>query len=241
MNPNGFQLIDPKGGTFFIANQELKHLQVDIAGFSEINLDTTQPTVNRKLYSAVSSNTNHCRLQSGSSPHTLPSEYKPGGTITLLRNSATSRYHTKGADKYGRWTYITLGNDTHQKICFITAYQPCKGQPKGDGSTTVITQQYSLFLSEKRPDPVQVRKHFLTDLTIFIKQRRSQGEKIVLRGDFNETLGLHNADGLTALCRKFNLRDAIHFPVHGSRLVTFANPALLIYSSNPKKAHYEHK
>jgi hypothetical protein len=40
-NTNGFQLVDPTGGTFNTANLHLQSMQVDIAGFVEANVDTT--------------------------------------------------------------------------------------------------------------------------------------------------------------------------------------------------------
>ena len=66
-NTNGFPLIDENGGTFHTANEHLNTLQVDGAGFSEINVDTTKGKVTSKLYNAVRKTSSHCQMQSASS------------------------------------------------------------------------------------------------------------------------------------------------------------------------------
>ncbi len=38
---NRFQLVDENGGTFYTANEHLSTLQADGAGFSELNVETT--------------------------------------------------------------------------------------------------------------------------------------------------------------------------------------------------------
>jgi hypothetical protein len=66
-NPNGFQLVNSHGGTFYLANQALKDMEVDVAGFSEINVDTNKHTVQRKLHAAVNHSTDRYRLQCATS------------------------------------------------------------------------------------------------------------------------------------------------------------------------------
>ena len=57
LNPNGFQMVNSHGGTFYLANLELKDMEVDVAGFSEINLDTNKPMVQQKMHAAVNHTT----------------------------------------------------------------------------------------------------------------------------------------------------------------------------------------
>jgi len=212
-NPNGFQLVNPHGGTFYLANQAFKTMEVDVAGFSETNVDTTKPTVQQKLHSAVKHTTDRYRLQCASSKATAMLEYKPGGTATIVRNNAVGRVIAKDSDSIGRWSYVTLGGKDGKKVTFVSAYQPCKGKPKKDGSMTVITQQYAQFLEEKRHNPENVRRHFIRDFKRFVKNCKSRGEELVIQGDFNENIGI-NSDGLAQLCRQQDLMDPIHY-MHG--------------------------
>ena len=105
-NINGFQLVDPQGGTFNVANEHLKSIESDVTGFVESNLDTTQHSVMAKLYKAVQNHSDHSRLQASSSSIKASSEYKPGGTISILRDNPVSRLKEMGSDPLGRWSYI---------------------------------------------------------------------------------------------------------------------------------------
>ena len=52
-NTNGFQVPDPKGGTFLTAMQHMRDADVDAGGFNEINLDTKKNHIKRKLLSQL--------------------------------------------------------------------------------------------------------------------------------------------------------------------------------------------
>ena len=181
-NTNGFKLTTDVGGTFLTAAQQLRRMKVDIAGFSEINLDTTKPRVQEKLHTASRLTTDHYRLQTSSSQVKAKFEYKPGGTLTLLRNNVTSRLARKGSDPLGRWSYVTLNCKGTGKITFITAYQVGTSRPKPDGKMTAATQQYSQLLDMQREEAEQVRKHFVSDLQKFISQCKKNNERCIVQG-----------------------------------------------------------
>jgi hypothetical protein len=67
---------------------------------------------------------------------------------------------------------------------------------------------------EANPNP---RKHFCLDLHHFLQQRRQEGDKIILTGDFNKALGDEN-DGIPKLCSSLNLVDLM-FSLHDSRQI----------------------
>ncbi len=56
------------------------------------------------------------------------------------------------------------------------------------GLTSAASQQKSLLLQTGNPKQTP-RKTFKRDLSIFLKEWRSQGNKLLLVGDFNEVLG----------------------------------------------------
>jgi hypothetical protein len=123
--------------------------EADAGGFSEHNLDTTNYDTRQKLHKAMKLTSNHYKLQAGFSNIPAIREYKPGGTLTFIRNHLSARVVDKGSDPMGRWTYIRLKCRGQRHVVIITAYQPCKGKPKPDGSMTVINQHYSILLQQK--------------------------------------------------------------------------------------------
>ena len=118
-------------------------------------------------------------------------EYKPGGTITCVRDDLTSRVQATGADPLGRWSYVTFTRRGNQKVTYITAYQPCKGKPKPD-SFAAAAQQYTMLLREKRSNPSNVRKYFVKDMKKFLCRCTKNGEEVILMGDFNEVIEVHS-------------------------------------------------
>ena len=74
---------------------------------------------------------------------------------------------------------------------------------------TATTQQYACMLEEGRTNPENVRKHFVNDLYAFLSQYKALGDKIILGGDFNTTLGAETG-GITRLCKNLDLIDPIH-------------------------------
>ena len=151
-NIHGCQLTDSKGGSFYVTCDHTKELDIDYAGFTEINADTRKASVQDKLHTAARLTSSHYRLQSSSSTFKAQRDFKPGGTLSLLRNNSVSRLHNKGSDPLGRWSHVTLNCHGKTKVTFITAYQPCCGKPKLD-SATVVSQQCSQLLQEQRLCP----------------------------------------------------------------------------------------
>lgn len=81
LNHNGFKLSTATGGDFLMATTHLEGMKVDVAGFSEINLDTNKSSVQAKMERAVASTTDCYKLQMGSSGINSDKECKPGGTV----------------------------------------------------------------------------------------------------------------------------------------------------------------
>jgi len=123
-NPNGFQLIDQHGGTFRTAASHIQTLNIDAGGFSEHNLDTQNAKVQKKMSRALRETSKHFRLQTASSSINANYEYKPGGTVTYIRDHLCSRFHSKGRDPMGRWSFIKLHKRGGTKVVLLTLYQP---------------------------------------------------------------------------------------------------------------------
>jgi hypothetical protein len=116
--------------------------------------------------------------------------YKPGGTMTLSNGNVTGRVVALEADKWGRWTSQTFRGLNHLKLTIISAYQVGTTDPE-KGAITAAVQQRNLLMRTNDPlsDP---REAFKRDLSQFLQEERSQGDEIILVGDFNKKLGGHN-------------------------------------------------
>jgi hypothetical protein len=207
-NTNGFQLSTDEGGTLHTAAAHLRELKVDDGGFFKTNVDTTKHKVHHKIFTAFRKTSEQSKVQCASSKISAHNEYKPGGTVTYVREDLTSRVQSKGVHPLGRWSYVAFTRRGNQKVTFITACQPCKGKPKPD-SFTAAAQQFSMLLKAKRDNPVNVRKHFVKDLKRFLRKCSKDGQEVILMGDFNEVLGVHS-HGMSNACRELDPTDVIH-------------------------------
>mmetsp|Transcript_18791 Transcript_18791/g.51454 ORF Transcript_18791/g.51454 Transcript_18791/m.51454 type:complete len:97 (+) Transcript_18791:2753-3043(+) len=91
----------------------------DIIGLSEINLDTTNFTVNEQLRNASRNIFDYSQLTAGSSSIPAKHNFKPGGTLLLSQGAMSARVQDAGHDALGRWTYQTFGGKRGKKITII--------------------------------------------------------------------------------------------------------------------------
>ena len=103
-------------------------------------------------------------------------------------NHTTGRVIAQSNDKWGRWTSQTLRGRHDRRVSVINVYQVVADTP-GNGLVTAAAQQRSLLLDAQDPltDP---RQAFVRDLKTFLEACISQGDEVLLMGDFNETIGV---------------------------------------------------
>ena len=172
------------------------------------------------MIKALQSTSKQNRLQTASTNIRADNEYKPGGKLSFVQDDLVSKFHSMGADRCGRWTYMRFNCRGFRNITIVAVHQPCQGKPKTD-SMTMITQQYSLYLQEKRNKPEKVvRHHFVQDLQHFLYTLKAQRDRIILAGDLNEVLGA-TGNGIDKLCQQFHLVDAMRYQ-HGPTPQGFA-------------------
>ena len=133
--------------------------------------------------------------------------------MASLTGDNTGRVHETGKDEFGRWVHMKLNGGAGRQTTVVTTHQVCKANVKTSGPTTAVTQQHSMHEQAKQPDPHRLRWHHSRDLIQFVKRCQSEGELVVVAGDFNETLG-DDANGLTRLCTDCQLVDPV-FKLHG--------------------------
>ena len=173
--------------------------KVDVMGLAETNVNwgcvegkdtlwdrTKQWAETRRI--GVAYNTNQL----------LNRKHQQGGTATIATNDIAHRYKKCGADPsgLGRWSWILItGTQTHATR-FVTIYAP---QKSGTGQNTVYAQQ----LSHWNENPIPI---FWRDLAQAITKWQSEGNQLVLMGDWNEDVV---GAPLTTWMTVFHLREAI--------------------------------
>jgi hypothetical protein len=146
------------------------------------------------------------------------SNYKPGGTMTIITGKWQSRVLEMGSDHKGLgwWSYIKISSKKRNLI-IITAYHPCASH----GINTAWMQQWSLLREsgEKNPDPVAA---FYIDLDMQLQQWKEANYEIIMLIDANERIG-EKPGGLTSVIGKAGLIDLLqHRHPHDEELNTHA-------------------
>ena len=201
LNVNGFTL-DRRGGQFDELCTVAKEVQADIVACQEINLDTTQPVVRSILYDTLRKSWKRSRLSLGGTPTPFVNMYKPGGTMLVSTHHITGRVLTSVSDKWGRWTSETLRCQQNRTLTIISAYQ-VGPEASSPGKTTAATQQRSFLLQAQDPitDP---RSAFVRDLRLYLQTCLSQGDDVLIMGDFNEDIDRHQ-NPLASIFSEFGL------------------------------------
>ena len=117
---------DNTGGRWPHICETMEAIQADIACFSELNVDTHNYRVRRKMESICHNHFQQNALIMSSSKHNTTTTYKPGGTAILARNQITANIKNHTRDRMGRWASVSLTTATTRRIRIISAYQACR-------------------------------------------------------------------------------------------------------------------
>jgi hypothetical protein len=211
-NANGFHL-DEEGGKFEAACVEMELMQADIGCFMEHNLDSTKPQVRKILHDTLRKYHDHSRLEMGSTTVRTEGNYKPGGTMIVATGNLSGRVTSSGSDWMGRWSHVKLRGKNDRVVTIVAAYQVCAKsieQSRKDKSTA-FSQQHSLLRQKGHHQP-SPRTHFRKDLLNTLSAFKSDGDEIILVGDFNEVLG-SDSSGMSKICRELGLVDIMQLCV----------------------------
>ncbi|KAI2499205.1 hypothetical protein MHU86_15303 [Fragilaria crotonensis] len=131
----------------------------------------------------------------------------------------TGRFVSHSEDRWGRWISQTVRGTGSTYVTIVSAYQVVTDNPY-NGLTTAASQQRSLLLqtgdTEQRP-----RKAFKRDLSVFLTERISRGEEILLVGDFNEVFG-SELDGMSQIAADLRLVNLMQVRHHQSPPATYS-------------------
>jgi exonuclease III len=200
LNVNGLS-IDRRGGRFDDLCKVSKEVNADIICCQEHNLDTSKSYVRNILYDTARQHWPRSRMVFGTTPIQFCTNYKPGGTMMVSVGDVTGRIIARSQDKWGRWTSQTFRGTGNTNLTVISAYQVVTDNPH-TGLTTATSQQQSLLIQSN--ESISPRKAFKRDVRLFIQNCISQGDEVLIVGDFNEPLG-SEIDGMSRIAAEFHL------------------------------------
>ena len=122
--------------------------------------------------------------------------------MLVSKDHITGRVLSSTSDKWGRWTRQRLRCQHERKLTVISAYQ-VGPEASSPGKTTAATQQRSLLIQSQDPltDP---RSAFFCDIRLYLQSCLTQGDDLLIMGDFNEVIG-RDPTPLTTMFSKFGL------------------------------------
>ena len=203
INVNGISL-DRRGGTFDDICRSVHEIQADIFCAQEHNLDTTQFKIQSTLFDTANNHWERNRLVIGTTPITVETPYKPGGTMILTVGSLMGRVVKQERDKWGRWATQEFTGRGHRRIILFSVYQPIVKSSQ-QGKITVTAQQSSLLCLEQ-DQVTNPRTAFRRDLHQALQSYQQEGALLIVIGDFNEQIGT-DPDGMTKIAGDLGLID----------------------------------
>ena len=185
----------------------IKELEVDIACLQEVN-DTLPRSTRSKLITSFSDASTRPKISiSTLSPYQHHSTHQPGGNMVILRRLLPRKQKDEGdMQRLGRWAVLTIATPNIEvarsgKIRVLTAYR-ANAIDSGDNST--LNQQRRVLLQQRRQETPQ--KAFEVDIIKQMASYHSQGDAIILTGDFNCPISDRL---LRTLSHKFSLVDVM--------------------------------
>jgi exonuclease III len=159
-----------------------QQLKVDAFGIQEVNLHLSQlghqgvwseRTLAFEGYSHCATN-----IHSRSTVRRLF-----GGTALFMPFHTSHRAISHGQDLtgLGRWCWTRLRGKRGLHTRIVTAYRPTTPSTNSDDALTVFAQHEAYFRGTRNP-----REAFLEDLSAMIQQWTTEGDQIILGGDFNQ-------------------------------------------------------
>ena len=150
--------------------------------------------------------------------------------MTLTQGSCVGRLILSGHNDMGSWSYHMYSCRNFCRLTIASVYQPCNQRVTESGciQTLTVTAQHTSILRQQGRNETP-RQAFITDLHQFITDQHSQGNGVLLDGDYNKELDI-TYDGITKLCSDFHLvnlmfhltgRDNFATYAHGSKCIDY--------------------
>ena len=239
-NINGLSEVDELS-QYIIGSLQLSS---DIACFQEINIDTRQYEIVRKLKQVVAKmdDSKGDAIHMTSSRRIVQDGYrKRGGTMIRVSKKFAGSALDKQQDPHGRWCSISIEGSEGRRLFIYSVYRVCYNTVENAGTQTTWFQEYSSLLEDgiKFPNP---RQQILDDLETDIRMVASNPKHyIMVCMDANESTRTKGKNSLQIFLRNSGLIDPMNHihpqleevPTHinGSRQIDycFVSPNLLPY------------
>ena len=210
INVQGFQSSAIATSVQMLGN-ECKTCHADFVGITEPNVDLYQPSVYSQVREGILSIDQSTQVTKSTTPFTFPSAYKPGGVVTFMFERLCCRSGKSWTDPTGQGRYVvnTVMGNNNKTLAIVTTYQVHFDAPAGP---TSIRTQRDAVTQIKSPSVTQVdtRATFWKDMIILINNLHDMGHKVMLMGDFNESLYTGRRRDLSNLATICGLVDPLH-------------------------------
>jgi len=206
-NPNGIRVYHDNDPEYLPSIETLKEAEVDMFCLTETNVPWHKTDL---LYNISKQNQitwNHIPVKTVAASCRkdtyVQANYQPGGCLTTITNTMTTKIKNATSDYMGRWTKINFFA-TGGTVAIYTIYRPNPSSLRQAGGETVWMQQQRIL--EKEKDKENPRKQLILDLIGDIKaNNKNNTTEVILLGDFNEDPRDNEDDGLHMLMGTCNL------------------------------------
>ena len=137
--------------------ETMKDYDIDIWGWSEININWTPNTIAAVKYMTTKI-FNNCFFATLNSNNPA-GQYQQGRTQMTLVNNLVGRKNSSGVDAKGLgcWSFVQIAGKDHRKIMVVRGYKPCIQEQSGDNTVTsqhkrLLTMQGSKKTPQKQWD-----------------------------------------------------------------------------------------
>lgn len=187
-NPNGIKIYQEKDPEYLQSMKFLKEHKAGIICLAETNIpwhkslffyDVTKQ--NQATWSGLPTKTvaASCRNEKKT-----VGNYLPGGVLTVVTDTMTTKIKNVESDPLGRWTKIIFFA-IKGTVSAYNIYRPNKSSIKSAGGDTVWIQQHRALLKEKGKQ--ELRSQLIQDLIADSPSSNKQGNnEVILAGDYNE-------------------------------------------------------
>jgi hypothetical protein len=125
-NPNGLSCNDDN----LDVKQFVKAIhakKVALVSLYEVNRNFERQDVLNSFHDHLRGVSTHHHGAVSSAKMSWLAKYQPGGTAVSVLNKWATRFLSKGSDRFGRWSWLTMTGQGTTRVTFISAYRVCDG------------------------------------------------------------------------------------------------------------------
>jgi len=182
----------------------------------------------------------HCNVSLNTSASSIKfhTEYKPGGTATIVCEPWHTRVLEQSSDRgHGRWSHTTVQVKGNKKLTFLTVYRVCEQSPThlrtnnrvgAQDMRTCYSQQLEVYAQSgiMNKDPRKATTEDLKDL--ILKNFHTTDDYLLVGIDANESCQAKQNPSVFDMFSSLGLHDAIEHLNGEGRPATIKNSSLTI-------------